>query len=520
MKPHGLGAAFVLVAAGCAGATPSLRAAGERLYRTGISISGAPLEGTVQGDVALSGSQVSCAGCHQRSGMGASEGRTSAARVTGFALQAPRPANPRARPAYTDATLVRAIREGVDAGGAALSPLMPRYSLGDADAAALVEYLKTLSTQAEPGITPEDLHFATVIAPGARAGASEAMLRVLRRYFEAKNMRTRSQGIAASRYRPMDRAYRHWVLHEWELRGPPATWRAQLDSYLRAQPVFALVSGIAGNEWGPVHSFCEESHLPCLLPNVDAPPTASGDFYSLYYSPGIALEAQVAARKIYERGDARVLQVSTADAISARAADAFEQAGSKLGRSRPARLVVPAGRAFDPASLQESIDREHPSALVLWLDSAGLGARLPEGLEIYLSSTLLEGALPGADASARAGIYLLEPFTLPFEREQRSQKLSFWLSGQGLRPAADLALRRVEDQTYFACLILGEGASHLEQNFLRDYLLELIDHISGLDTWSASWPHLSFGPGQRSLSKGAYVVPLQRGTAVAEWVVP
>ena len=235
MKPRSFGAAAaaVLAAAGCAGTT-SLRAAGERLYRTGMSISGAPVEGIVQGDVSLSGSQVSCAGCHQRSGMGASEGRTSAARVTGFALQAPRPANPRARPAYTDATLVRAIREGVDAGGAALSPLMPRYSLGDADAAALVEYLKTLSTQAEPGVTPQDLHFATVIAPGARAGASEVMLRVLRGYFEAKNMRTRSQGSAASRYRAMDRAYRHWVLHEWELSGPPATWRAQLDSLQRA----------------------------------------------------------------------------------------------------------------------------------------------------------------------------------------------------------------------------------------------------------------------------------------------
>jgi len=54
----------------------------------------------------------------------------------------------RSRPAYADReALRRAVTEGVDAGGTALSAVMPRFKLDDQQWQALVAYLETLASQ-------------------------------------------------------------------------------------------------------------------------------------------------------------------------------------------------------------------------------------------------------------------------------------------------------------------------------------------------------------------------------------
>jgi len=51
---------------------------------------------------------------------------------------------------YSEETLARAIRDGVDSEGRPLGYLMPRYALGDADMAALIDYLKQISVRHVP----------------------------------------------------------------------------------------------------------------------------------------------------------------------------------------------------------------------------------------------------------------------------------------------------------------------------------------------------------------------------------
>src|SRR5207249_10027967 len=58
---------------------------------------------------------------------------------------------------------------------------------------------------------------------------------------------------------------RKWRLHVWKLTGPANTWEAQLQEHLAAEPVFAVLSGIGGKNWAPVHHFCEQAELPCLF---------------------------------------------------------------------------------------------------------------------------------------------------------------------------------------------------------------------------------------------------------------
>ncbi|HEX8781867.1 MAG TPA: hypothetical protein VF764_00745, partial [Steroidobacteraceae bacterium] len=48
-------------------------------------------------------------------------------------------------------------------------------------------------------------------------------------------------------------ANRPWQLHVWQLAGPATTWRAQLEHDLQSEPVFAVLSGLAGSNWRPVH---------------------------------------------------------------------------------------------------------------------------------------------------------------------------------------------------------------------------------------------------------------------------
>src|SRR4030095_7906359 len=111
---------------------PSDLRLGERMYREGVLPSGQPMRALVKGDVPTEGTMFSCVTCHLRSGMGSIEGAVPAPPISGPRLYAPRVRSPRnplrrnpreprsspepdqVRPAYTDATLARAVREGID----------------------------------------------------------------------------------------------------------------------------------------------------------------------------------------------------------------------------------------------------------------------------------------------------------------------------------------------------------------------------------------------------------------------
>jgi hypothetical protein len=243
---------------GCTVDTPE--AQGRRLYREGILPSGQPVAALVAGDVPVHGPQLTCLGCHRRSGMGTTEGTANVPPIAGPLLFAPG-GGPHPRPAYTDETLARAIREGVDPAGRRLDPLMPRYHLGDADVRALAAYLRTLSARMAPGVTQETIRFATVVADDAPPAARDAMLDVLERFFAEKNAGTRQESRRA-RGQPTDaanRGYRRWLLSRWRLQGAPATWTAQLEEQYQREPVFAVLSGLAAGSWRPVHDFCERN---------------------------------------------------------------------------------------------------------------------------------------------------------------------------------------------------------------------------------------------------------------------
>ncbi len=528
--------AALLPPAAAAGAPPVSAGAGERLYRLGLLPSGRPLRGEREGGAGVDGPDAACATCHRRSGLGSWEGQTVIPPIIGRYLFRPGARNvedvnlphvqgyvPHREP-YTDASLARAIREGRDREGRRLGILMPRYRLDAATMASLIAYLKRLTVGPVPGVTSDTLHFATVVTPDADPVARRGMLDVLEQFFADKNGGYRGESPPLRSPRGvMYRVNRKWQLHVWVLSGPPETWERQLLDRLAREPVFAVVSGIGGATWAPVHRFCEHAAVPCLLPNVDLPVVAEQDFYPIYFSKGVLLEAQLVARQLQAGGPAlrRVVQVFRKGDVGEGAARALQAQLAATGLEGVARAVGsgPAGPALAAALAGTGAG----DAVVLWLRPGDLKAlpAPPPGSAVYLSGLmgkLEEAPLPAAWRGIARMTY---PFDLP---EQRRVRMNFplgWFSVQHI-PVVD---ERVQTDTYLACVILSETLGHMLDSFVRDYLVERVEAMLSHRLVNGYYPRLGLAPGQRFASKGGYVVHFAQPTGArllpdTGWVAP
>ena len=279
----------------------------------GVLPSGRSLAGIALGDVTLEGTQAACVACHRRSGLGSTEGQEAVPPVAGDQLYVPRrlptskpPLAPQLRPAYTRETLKRAISAGIGADGSDLRRLMPRFELTEAEQDSLIAYLEQLPSNPAPGVDAETMHLATVVSDGVPPGRQQAFLDVVSRFVEQRNRETRHEG-ARSANAPWHEAwtmkpYRKWVLHTWRLAGDQAAWLGQLQTLYDSQPVFAVLSGLAAGPWEPIHGFCESRQIPCVFPVTDLPVDSEQAFYSVYFSRGMALEADTVLRHLSDSG--------------------------------------------------------------------------------------------------------------------------------------------------------------------------------------------------------------------------
>ncbi|HVO21372.1 MAG TPA: c-type cytochrome [Anaeromyxobacter sp.] len=523
--------------------------AGESIYMRGALGTGAPLTGTREaGGVVVTGADAACVNCHQRSGLGSAEGRLWIPPVTGEYLFRSR-ADDAARPVpyvesrhgdrapYTEVTLARAIREGIDPEGRPLGALMPHYALGDADMATLIEYLRNLDPRRVPGVTDTVLHFATVVTPDADPVKRAGMLDVLERFVADKNtfpfkptppMRTSGRTQYS---KSMYMANRHWQLHVWELTGPAGSWRAQLEKHLAAEPVYAVLSGLGGADWRPVHEFCEQNAIPCLFPNVEVPVVAERDFYSLYFSKGVLLEAQLIARTLLGPDDrpaaAEVEQVYRAGDSGELAARALASELSGHG-VKVRSTVIPAGaRGHAVAAALRRAGRRPGAggqAMVLWLrpaDLAALGEVPAEAGSVYVSG--LMGGLERTPLPPgwRRKALMTYPFDLP---ERRGVRLDYPLGWFAFRHIPVVA-EQVQVDTYLACNLLADVLNRMADNFARPYLVEQLQALLEHRLITGYYPHLTLASKQRFASKGGYLVRFKdpSGSALVaqgDWMVP
>ena len=571
------GVLLVTGAAPCKAESDPL-AIGRRIFREGILPGGQLLQGVGAASVTLAGASAACATCHRRSGYGSSEGPIEVRAITGPALfgervapsapgsldvRAPPVARPagrpgqtgqtspasqaaaqaarakadalrvarsamfsgsRQRPTYTDDTLARAIREGIDVTGGEMNASMPRYALDDAALDSLTAYLKTLSSVFSPGVTEDKVHFATVIQPGSDPVQRRALVEVLQTFMRDRNLGQRAEvrrELAGQVH--LGRSYREWVLHVWDLSGTSDSWGTQLESLNLKQPVFALVSGLGQASWRPIHEFSERFEVPCILPQTNLPWLDEPDFYTVYLSKGMTLEAQALAKSLGDSGEqGEVTQVYRRDEASATAAAAFRKAWTAGAGLHDRVLETASGEAF----WQQLASQASGGTLVLWLPAQDLAqARALSAAEspvkaVYLSASLLAGARSGLTPDRAGRVRLIYPQDLPAARQGRLAVVKQWLHNKGI----ELTEETVQMNAYLAATVTGLVVTHSKDTYSRDFMLERMEHRLGTANELSIYPHLSLGPGQRFASKGTYIVRVDgedgQLTALSDWIVP
>lgn len=594
-RPRGVWPVVVLLAASLFGfgqsvcAQEDLVAIGQRIYRDGVLPSGASLVGKrFDGNVEVSGRDAACMKCHRRSGMGAVEGEIVVAPITGnYLFQPPDKTllanmDPRrgkgfnlSHPAYDMTTLGRAIRGGVNANGLMMHDMMPRYELDEQSLQALAAYLRQLTIETSPGVGRDTIRMATIVAPGIDPERRKVFIDMVSAAVTGKNASTAVGAQAAGRRHMTSAAEmvlgteRKWALDVWELEGDPATWDEQLKNYYAKAPVFAVMSGLTPGPWQPVHDFCERQKLPCWFPVVDLPPERPADFYSVYFSRGVLLEAEVMARYWRTRAGlqpSRIVQVFVDD-------DAGRAAATRLSAALDGSGLEVKGQAWrygDTAGLRRILEQVQESdEVMLWMPPGGkavMGDVAPPAARRVFLSGQLAGGEHGIPASWKPRTLLVYPFELPQRRDLNLSYFRQWLRLKHIPMVDELLQARL----YFAMTYMTDTLSEMLENLYRDYLLERAENMLsrregsraqdedqarqamrrrglailasrraagetggenaepqtlGLRASTTVFPRLELAPGQRFASKGAYVVRFADAHSdtimlEADWIVP
>jgi mono/diheme cytochrome c family protein len=517
---------------------------GERIYREGILPSGEPTQAFVKGDLPVPGTAFTCISCHLRAGIGSVEGGVYTPPTNGKNLYQPLKKTrhnvevkhgepPFRRPAYTDKTLAEVIRSGTDPNGKALNDIMPRYMLDDKDMEALIEYLKTLSSQFSPGITDTTIRFATIVSEDANQEESAAMFNALDKFVSDKNGMIKSnQNTTLPRERMMAKTMflskgfetRTLTLSRWVLKGSPETWRSQLEEYNRKEPVFALLGGIVSGDWSPVHHFCEENRIPCIFPNTDFPIISESSWYTLYLTKGYYQEGESVARYLNSIGhgdnDGPVVQIVRTSREGSALSSGFEKTWRSLGQSAPVTVTLKAGETPDMKILEKILSGDTPAAVLLW-DGQGAG-RLIETIAasphkpamLFASSSYLGNDFWKLSEHVRDFTYLAYPFRLPQDKvvEPMMRKVITF----------KVADNKIAKQSFALVELLSMAVMEIKDNYYRDNFLDVIG--MSMDRIVPLYERLSFGPGQRYASKGCYIVQLGKGPKPelfkkSDWVI-
>jgi hypothetical protein len=576
-------------AAGQTVAHADAAAAGRRIYQEGILPDGQLLRGVRLDAGAVAGAAAACVNCHRPSGLGMVEGTVAVPPISGRALfggSAPVIVRLDRRfdisfsvphAPYDQAAFAAAIRDGHHQSGRDMHALMPRYTLSDSELQALGSYLQTLSSESSPGVSADSIHIATVIAPDVSPERRRAFLSTMTTLLNQANINVNSshrQKVVAAMERRLS-SRRKLTLDVWDLRGPRSSWGDQLQRHQQENPAFAVLSGLSQHAWQPVQDFCEASRVACWFPSVDLVPAgAAQSRFSLYFSAGIDLEAEVIASKLAQ-SQGRTVQWVSDDPVARGGAAALRRA---LLRNAPAdaHQVTDVHVAVDAASIRKTLaGLDKNDTLVLWLKPADLAAL--EKLEavkasVFVSATLAGGEQTEVPIALREKAILVQPLELENLRNFNLDRFNIWLHAMKI-PVVD---QRMQSEVYFATRSLIATLHGMLNNLHTDYLIERAE--SNLSMFEAMqvqeeiqdmmmgpmnkrplsttpltaaenaamaeqsivrsahldemrmrggttvYPRLNLAQGQRFASKGAYLErlnPVAPGTTgEAEWVVP
>jgi len=522
---------------------------GDQMYRYGILPSGEVMLGYVNGDIEVDASSFSCSSCHLRAGLGSYEGGVETPPTTGIRLYQPYQRPPSLhdvdyqgryfyaktileRPAYTRDELKYALRFGEDPAGESFNEVMPRYPLDDRDVAILVRYLELLSRDFSPGASPTSFSFATIITDDVSPAERQALITPLERFIYEQNQQVKMyRTFIKTGYTPtgdMKYAFHSATLKVWDLKGPPESWQAQLDNYLKRDKIFAVLGGISHQDWRPIHEFCETRKLPCLFPVTDFPVVSDQDWYTFYFNKGYFQEGEATARFLRQQSaDARILQLIQDSPAGRRLAAGFVAGHDASGASPVESITLTIDQLQDPQFISSVLKERQPEILLLWGDYSLLAVAqehfgmIPDQ-QIFISSTLLGRDLAKLTEAQRKQTFITWPYRLkPYVGDEEG---TGFLSRNPIKITTEnFGSQRITSRTSTMLeKIITVGLRDIENNLYRDHLLD--EMSMQMDRVVFDYERISFGPGQRFVSKGCYIIQLGPGAEPeliprSDWVI-
>jgi hypothetical protein len=221
------------------------------------------------------------------------------------------------------------------------------------------------------------------------------------------------------------------------------------------------------------------------------------------------------------RAGRRLVQIARDGDIGVDAARTLAELAG-MGPRGVNRILKPGA---SPQALADALkDVGAGDVVVLWLRPADLQALPAEpgpAAAVFVSG--LMGGLEKAPLPApwRAVAQMTYPVDLPANRAVRMNYPLGWFQIQHIPVVAE----RVQTDTYIACNILGEATGHMLDNFVRDYLVELVEEMLSERLVNGYFGRLGLAPGQRFASKGGYLVRMAepagpKVVAASGWIVP
>lgn len=460
--------------------------AGKRLYREGVSASAAQVTARVgASDMSVPASVVPCASCHGDDGQGRPEGgvRPPSLDWQRLALgQGVQQINGRHYPAYSDASVARAIQQGRDPAGNHLDPAMPRFSLALSDQRNLTAYLKRLADDRDPGLEAEVLRLGTLLPQdGELADAARVVAAVL----QGSVARINEQGGIHGRQLQLV------VLDP----GPDrASAERALTQLLGAEAVFALVMPMAPALDDSLAQRLEQARVP-LIGALSQTSRSREIFQPL---PG--LSEQLYSLALYAEAQLQLRQGETQIVYS----DA-QQAG--LAHELQTQLQQRGWAQVQVAAFAGQV----PTAQALfYLGSASAFAQLTAALQaagrtpyLFAASSQVAGELLSVPEQWSRRVFLAYPF-IPSDWTARGRDA---LSALRAREGLDGRQALLQVGAWCSMVLLEEGLKRAGRDASRDKLVSALEGLHDVDTGLT--PPLSFGPGRRQGLEGAHVVTVE-----------
>lgn len=466
--------------------------AGKRLYREGLASGDAQVSARVgAADILVPASVVPCASCHGADGQGRPEGGVRPPALNWQRLArgvGEHRVNGRQYPAYTEASLVRAIQEGRDPAGNALDPAMPRFVLSMADQRNLTAYLKRLVEDRDPGVDEQHLRLGTLLPQsGPLAGAARVVGAVLAGSIEQVNQQGGIHG----------RQLQLTVIDP----GPDrASAEQALKRLIEEERVFALVSPLAPALGTALPFMLEQRGVPMIGP-LSLP--AANVQNRLVFEPLPGVREQLLSLASYA---AEHLGVKEQPALIVYS----EPEQATLAEVLQQGLQQEGWRALRHEAFEANQPLTYAAQSVFFLgDGAGF-VQLTEALQqagqspyLFAAANQVAGEVATVPAQWSQRLFLAYPF-LPGDWTDTGRAA---LTDVRRRQQLGAQQTLLQVTAYCSLQLLGEGLKRAGRDVSREKLLAALEGLYGFDTGLS--PPLSFGPGQRQGLSRAHVVGVE-----------